>query len=395
MSNTADVIIIGAGVQGASLAFHLAGRGVKAIVLEKNFIGAGATGRSSGLVRMHYDVRQDSELAWVSFGYFINWAERVGGDTSTLLHAGSGFTRTGFIQIVARENEEALRKNTAMNQDIGIPSFLISADDVKRLAPSFVTDDFDVAAYEPESGYADPGATTASLINAAKEKGARIVQDCAVTAILVEGSRVKGVGTSKGDFYAPVVVNAAGAWAGILNTSVGLDLPLTTWRHDIMFVGRPREMAPSHPVVIDFPNEMYFRPETGGLTLVGLEDGNPLGESPEGDTDHAQKGFVERAIERICRRVPVMENSYLHTAHGGYDGLTPDQHPLLGQAGPEGFYLQCGMSGTGFKIAPAVGLCMSELILDGEAKAVDISIYRPGRFAEGKAISGNYDSNWH
>lgn len=162
-----------------------------------------------------------------------------------------------------------------------------------------------------------------------------------------------------------------------------------------MFVGQPGEMGPGHPTVIDFPNEMYFRPETGGLTLVGLEDGNPLGESPDGDTDHAQKGFVERAIERICERVPVMENSYLHTAHGGYDGITPDQHPLLGQAGPEGYYLQCGMSGTGFKIAPAVGLCMSELILDGRAKTVDTSIYRPERFAEGQEIKGNYESIWH
>jgi sarcosine oxidase subunit beta len=387
MSNTADVIIIGAGVHGASLAFHLAGRGVKPLVLEKDFIGAGATGRSSGLVRMHYDVRQDSELAWVSFGYFRNWTERVGGE--------SGFTRTGFIQIVARENEEALRKNTAMHQDIGIPSFLISADDVRRLAPSFVTDDFDFAAYEPESGYADPSATATSLINAAREKGARIVQDCTVTGVTVESGKVKGVNTSQGDFFAPVVVNAAGPWADRLNEMAGLDLPFTTWRHDTMFVGRPKEMGPGHPTVIDFPNEMYFRPETGGLTLVGLEDGNPLGDSPEGDSDHAIKGFVERAIERICRRVPLMENSYLHTAHGGYDGISPDQHPLLGQAGPQGFYLQCGMSGTGFKIAPAVGLCMSELILDGESKTVDISIYRPQRFAEGKEITGNYESIWH
>ncbi len=387
MSNTADVIIIGAGVHGASLAFHLAQRGVKALVLEKSFIGAGATGRSSGLVRMHYDVRQDSELAWVSFGYFINWAEKVGGE--------SGFTRTGFLQIVARENEAALRKNTAMHQEIGIPAFLISAEDVKRLAPSFATDDFDVAAYEPESGYADPSATTNSLVNAAKEKGARIVQDCAMTGLMVEGDKVKGVGTTQGDFFAPVVVNAAGPWADKINQMAGLDLPCTTWRHDTMFVGRPKEMGPGHPTVIDFPNEMYFRPETGGLTLVGLEDGNPLGDSPDGDTDHALKGFVERAIERICRRVPVMEKGYLHTAHGGYDGLTPDQHPLLGQAGPEGLYLQCGLSGTGFKIAPAVGLCMSELILDGVARTVDISIYRPQRFTEGKEIKGNYESIWH
>jgi sarcosine oxidase, subunit beta len=127
-----------------------------------------------------------------SFDYFVNWAERVGGE--------SGFTRTGFIQIVARENEEALRRNTAMQQKIGIPTFLISANDVKRLAPSFVTDDFDVAAYEPESGYADPSATTTSLVNAAKAKGARIVQDCCVTEVILEGGKVKGVKTTQGDF---------------------------------------------------------------------------------------------------------------------------------------------------------------------------------------------------
>jgi len=387
MSTTAEVIVVGGGIHGASLAFHLAERGVKALVLEKNFIGAGATGRSSGMVRMHYDVRQDSELAWVSFGYFRNWAERVGGE--------SGFTRTGFIQIVARENEEALQKNTAMHQDIGIATFLITADDVKRLAPTFLTDDFDLAAYEPESGYADPSATATSLINAAKDEGARVIQDCTVTSVIVEGGKVKGVRTSQRDFFAPVVVNAAGPWADKLNAMVGLGIPFTTWRHDTMFVGTPKEMGHQFPSVIDFPNEMYFRPETGGLMLVGLEDGNPLGDSPEGDTNHAIKGFVERAIERICQRIPVMENSYLHTAHGGYDGITPDQHPLLGQAGPDGFYLQCGMSGTGFKLAPAVGLCMSELILDGEAKTVDISIYRPQRFAEGKEIKGNYESIWH
>jgi len=386
MSNTADVIIIGGGIHGVSLAFHLAERGVKPLVLEKNFIAAGATGRSSGLVRMHYDVRQDSELAWVSFGYFRNWAQRIGGEC--------GFTRTGFIQFVARENEAALRKNTIMQQQVGIPTFLVTAQDVNRLAPAFLTDDFDVAAYEPESGYADPSATAASLVAAAKEKGARILQDCAVMGVIVESGRVKGVNTSRGDFFAPVVVNAAGPWAGGFNQMVGLDIPYTTWRHDTMFVGVPMELGPGFPTAIDFPNEMYFRPETGGLMLVGLEDGNPLGDSPEGDTDHALKGFVERAIERICQRVPVMENSYLHTAHGGYDGITPDQHPLLGAAGPEGYYLQCGMSGTGFKIAPAVGLCMSELILDGEARTVDISIYHPGRFETGNEIQGNYESIW-
>jgi sarcosine oxidase subunit beta len=188
-------------------------------------------------------------------------------------------------------------------------------------------------------------------------------------------------------------VNAAGAWARQINDLAGVEIPLDTWRHDTMFVVRPPEIGPSHPTVIDFANDMYFRPE-GELTLVGLEDGNPLGDSPETEAGHALPGFVERAIERICRRIPAMERGRLQSAHGGYDGITPDQHPVLGAAGPEGFYLDCGHSGTGFKTAPAIGLCMAELILDGAASTVDISPYAPGRFAAGQTVKGNYHNIW-
>ena len=389
MPNTADVIIIGAGVQGASLAFHLAQRGVRALVIEKKFTAAGATGRSSGLVRMHYDVRQDTELAWVSFQYFRNWKEVVGGDC--------GFTRTGFLQLVAPRDVPTLIANVAMHQEIGVPVLLIEAEDVRRLAPSFATDDVELAAYEPESGYAMPSDTANALMNAARAKGALLMQDCAVSGVMVKGGRVTGVQTTQGEFSAPVIVNAAGAWAGKINEMAGLDLPFDTWRHDTMFVKRPPQVGPSHPTVIDFSNEMYFRPE-GALTLVGLEDGNPLGESPDGDSDRARSGFVERGIDRICRRIPIMENGGLHSAHGGYDGITPDQHPMLGTAGLEGFYLDCGFSGTGFKTAPAVGLCMSEMILDGKARSVDLSIFAPGRFAEGRPIVGEHgytSSIWH
>ncbi len=386
MANTSDVIIIGAGIHGTSLAFHLAQRGVKATLLEKRFVAAGATGRSSGLVRMHYDTEIDSRLAWESFRYFRNWSEMVGGNC--------GFTRTGFIQIVARKDIDALRANVAMQQRVGIPSLLISAEDVSRLAPDFLTDDFDFAAFEPESGYAMPSDTAAAFSTAARNLGTRLVQDCAVTGLQISGGRIEGVETTKGVFSAPVVVNAAGAWAGQLNKMAGLELPYDTWRHDTMFVKRPAQIGPSHPTVIDFPKEMYFRPE-GNLTLVGLEDGNPLGESPESDCEHAKAGFVEKAIDRICERIPVMEQGGLHSAHGGYDGITPDQRPMLGLAGLDGFYLDCGFSGTGFKIGPAVGLCMAELILDGAAKTVDISSLTPLRFASGKLISGMYHNIWH
>lgn len=387
-ANSAEVIVIGAGVQGASLAFHLAQRGVQVLVLEKRFVAAGATGRSSGLIRMHYDVPQDVELAWLSFQYFRNWKERIGGEC--------GFTRTGFLQLVAPADISLLKANVAMQQRIGIPVSLIGPQDVQRLAPSFSTEDIELAAFEPESGYAMPSDTATSLISAARQNGGRLIQECTVTGLMVHGGKVTGVITTRGEFSAPIVVNAAGPWARHLNALAGLDLPYDTWRHETMFVRRPPELGPPHPTVIDAANEMYFRPE-GGLTLVGLEDGNPLGESPDSDADHARPGFVERGIERLSRRIPAIENGSLQSAHAGYDGITPDQHPMLGPAGPDGFYLDCGFSGTGFKTAPAVGLCMSELILDGISKAVDISVYSPHRFAAGKPVRGEhtYGAVWH
>jgi sarcosine oxidase subunit beta len=388
MPDTADAVIIGGGIHGASLAFHLAQRGLRPVVLEKRFVAAGATGRSSGLVRMHYDLEPESALAWASFRTFTRWDEIVGGEC--------GFHRTGFLQIAARSAEDALRANVAMHQRLGIPSLIVTADDVHRLAPSFDTSDFDVAAYEPESGYADPTASASSLLEAARRNGARLIQEARVEGIRHAGGRVIGVDTPGGAIDAPIVVNAAGAWAADVARMAGVDLPVTTWRHDTAFFVRPADLGPTHPTVIDFIHSMYFRPETGRLTLVGLEDGNPLGLSPEGDGERALPGFVERAIERICLRIPAMDGGSLHSAHGGYDGITPDQRAILDQAGPDGFFVVCGFSGTGFKIGPAVGACMAERILDGRATTVDITPFRLSRFHEGKPLTGEhaYDSIW-
>lgn len=382
MTETADVVIVGGGIHGASLAFHLSRRGLKPVVVERRTVASGATGRSSGLVRMHYDLEAESRLAWESFRYFREWGEMVGGEC--------GFTRTGFLKIVSPRYTEALRANVAAHQRIGIPALLVTPDDVARLAPGLVTADFEVAAYEPESGYADPPAAAGALLHAARERGARLVQECRVTGVHSSRGKVTGVQTDRGAISAPIVVNAAGAWAAEVGRMAGLDLPVTTWRHDTLFIRRPPALRQRHPTVIDDARSMYFRPETGGLTLVGLEDGNPLGESPETETDHALPGFADRAVARICQRVPGMEHGSLHSAHGGHDGITPDQRPILDQAGPEGFYLQCGFSGTGFKIAPAVGACMAELILDGRATTVDISAFRLRRFVEGRALRGEH-----
>jgi sarcosine oxidase subunit beta len=389
MENNADIIIIGAGIHGTSLAFHLSQRGCKTLVLEKSFIAAGATGRSSGLVRMYYDFDPEPRLAHASFPYFRSWSEMVGGEC--------GFTRAGFIQILSPQDNDRLRANVAMCQKIGIASLVITSDDVRRLAPMFRTDDFELAAYEPESGYADPPTTAKSFMDAAQRQGARLIQDCQVTGILTEGERVKGVKTSRCEFHSPVVVNAAGPWAPEIGRMVGLELPIRTLRHDVMIIRRPIELGPTHPVVIDEPYLQYFRPETGKLSLVGLDDVNTLDESPDGPTEYVKSDYIQQAVDRICQRIPGMENASLQSSYCGYEGNTVDVRAILDQAGPEGFYLDCGFSGMGFKISPAVGKCMSELILDGCARTVDLTPWSWKRFSEGKLeeLRTNPNAYWN
>ena len=159
------MVIVGAGVQGASLAFHLARRGTRVAVLDRASVGAGATGRSSGFVRMHYDLALEADLAWRSFPYFTEWSERVGaGDC--------GFVRSGFLQLVPPGEADALRANVAAQQGLGIATSAVDAAECARLVPGMVVDDVGAAAWEPASGYADPTGTAAGFLEAARRHGA-------------------------------------------------------------------------------------------------------------------------------------------------------------------------------------------------------------------------------
>src|ERR1044071_9876556 len=190
MNPSYDAIVIGAGVMGASIAFHLAERGLKTAILERKVSASGATGHSSGLVRMHYDLAAESELTFVSYkNYFSQWKERVGGDC--------GFMNTGFMQIAKPEHEDKLRGNAANQQRIGINTSVISAAEVKELFPDMVTDHFDFAAYEPDSGYADATLTTNSFLETARRNGATLIQNCEVTAIHTVGDKITGVSTNR------------------------------------------------------------------------------------------------------------------------------------------------------------------------------------------------------
>ena len=382
MTQTYDAIVIGAGVMGASLAFHLAERGLKTAILERKVSASGATGHSSGLVRMHYDLAAESELTFVSYkDYFSNWRERVGGDC--------GFINTGFLQIAKREHEDKLRGNVANQQRIGINTSVISAAEVKELFPDLITDHFDYAAYEPDSGYADATLTTNSFLEAAKRNGATLIQNCEVTAIRSSGGRVTGVSTTRGDFDAPIVINAAGAWARQVASLADIDVPLETWTHDVAFLHRPPSLG-RFPAAIDDVINCYFRPEGSALILAAGEDESLRGEPPDAEDQTPTLTFLEKLIDAMVQRIPKIEESGLHSIHVGRDGITPDQRAIYGGSGLDGFYLACGLSGTGFKTSPAAGASLVELILDGAPKTVDITSFRFERFAEGKLIEGEY-----
>ena len=383
MIESADVIVVGAGVQGASLAFHLARRGARVLVLERSTVAAGATGRSSGFVRMHYDLESESRLAWASYPYFRDWSERVGaGDC--------GFVRTGFLQVVPAELADHLRANVEMHRRIGIDSRVVGPAEIAELLPGARTADIAAGAYEPASGYADPSGTAAGFLAAARELGARLIPGCRVDAVLVENGVVVGVATDRGRFAAPAVVDAAGAWAAELAMTVGVALPVEAWRHPTAYFGLPAGRGPEFPIVIDEIQQVYFRPEGREMMLVGLEIGNEIGGSPSRPLESLRSSDLEEMVSRVCARVPWMANGTLRTAHGGQDGITPDQRAILGRAGPAGFFVACGFSGTGFKTAPAVGACLAELILDGQATTVDISGYALDRFATGRLLEGDH-----
>jgi sarcosine oxidase subunit beta len=379
MAERAEIIVIGAGVQGASLAYHLARAGVPPLVLDRPGV-VNATGRSSGLVRMHYDLPENVRLAWRSLDYFRNWTDIVGGHC--------GFVRTGFLQLVPEELNPQLRANVAMQQGVGVATLLVTADDIGRLAPEMMVDDVVLAAYEPESGYADPASTAASFLAAARDLGAEVRTSERVMELLGDGTRVIGARTETREIHAGTVVLAAGAWSAQLARGAGLDLPIRAWVHDTAYVARPAGFR-AFPAFIDFGRAMYVRPEGAHLVLVGLEDGNPVLDTPD-EVHRGAPDFTDRVVERVTQRLPGLAEGGLQSANYGVDGLTSDQQPIIGPVapnGPDGLWLDCGFSGTGFKTAPAVGEALARMVLEGIQAAPELAVFGWDRFCGPRRIS--------
>jgi sarcosine oxidase subunit beta len=387
MPHTAEAIIIGAGVMGASLAFHLTRAGMQdVLVLDKNGLCGGMTAKSGALVRMHYTNEPEARMAFASFRhYFQHWHEVVGGD--------SGFTRTGFIMTIPPSNTERLHQNVAMLQAIGVNTSVITAQELRALQPFCQVDDLTVAAYEPDSGYADPRATTTAFMRRAQQQGATLSEGVIVTSIRAAGGRVLGVDTNTGPLDAPIVVVMAGPWSDRLLGTVGIAFPLTPQRAQIAFYHRPAALARGHMVYIDGALGAYFRPHGRELTLAGVgqwkQEPPP---DPDAYNDTNDADFIPAVRAKAACRLPALAQAAYARGHAGVYDVSPDTRAILDRApGIEGLYMAAGFSGTGFKISPAVGACMAELITQGQATFVDITPFRFSRFAENQPIRGPHE----
>ena len=386
MTATADVVVIGGGIMGASAAFRLAERGLKVTLVEKTFIAGGSTGKSSAIVRQHYSNEVTARMALHSLRVFQNFEEIVGGEC--------GFVNTGFVVLASADQREGLAANVALQRSVGIDTRLLSPEELREIAPGMAGADAVVAAFEPEGGYADPAATTRSFAEAARRLGATIRQDTEVIGVDLHGGRVTGVLTPHGEIAAGAVVNAAGPWGARVARLAGVDLPIQPCRVQVAFFAPPSDGKPAPRVFADFPNVTYFRPETGGLTLVGSVD--PAEANHHADPDHYNErvdfDFVADMGARLAQRFPLMERGESRGGYAAIYDITPDWHPVIDEAPPgSGFFVAAGHSGHGFKLGPAVGVMMADLVTGQMTDGLDPSLFRLSRYAEGQPVRGRYE----
>lgn len=385
MAASADVVVIGGGVTGTSTAFHLSKLGVRRVtLLERGILGAGATGKSGALVRMHYTNPYDAALAQASLPYFRGWGDLVGaGDPR--------YVETGVVRLVAPRHEPKLEANVAMLRGVGVDTRLIGRDELRALDPGCAVDDVTCAAWEPRSGYADPSATAFGFAAAARGRGAEIRVGTAAEAILVEGERVVGVATGEGAIATETVVVAAGAWAPRLLAPLGLDYGLRTNRVQVAVVRRPAGAEAPHPTYIDGPNGSWIRPEGELGTLAGLAI-DELDVDPDAYAEGVDGGYAAETRRRLAARRPGLAGAVLRGGWAGVITMSPDAHAIIGGLAPyRGLFGILGDSGTNFKTAPAIGAGLAEAIVDGAPSTVDLHPFRPSRFAEGQPLAGEHE----
>ena len=375
MAEAADVIIVGAGIMGASTAYHLARLGAgRVVVLERDTVCSGSTALASGGIRHQYASRIGVELTLRSIVTYEGFAAEFGVDPQ--------FRQHGYLLLIGSEVElAAARRAVALQQSLGVDVQLLTPAETGRLCPYLETRDLFGATYSPRDGYADPYLAATAIAARARELGVQIRQQHEVVAIARGAGGVLAVATRQGDFEAPAMVIAAGAWSGVVGKLAGIDIPVTPRRrHKFMTAPFPTDRIPAAtPFIIGQHWSFSMRREGEGLLLGGGRKDEGSSFSTDNDWDLAPE-----VVERAVQRVPALADARLMRAWTGLYEMTPDQTGIIG-AVPEtaGMYVIAGFSGHGFMHGPIAGQLMAELIVHGEARSLDISPLAFDRFARG------------
>lgn len=367
MESRAEVVIVGGGVIGTSIAFHLAKLGLRDVVLlERSHLAAGSTGRSVGIIETNYALEVNVALAKQGYDEFSRFQEIAGGTAD--------FHRRPYLETVAAEAQEAhLERAVEMGRRHGVRVRLVDPDEIAAAFPELRVDDITRGLLSEDAGFCDPHSVANAYAAAAQRLGAVVRTKTPVDQIVVERGRVRGVRTPAGEIRTSTVVNATGPWCNALLEPLGVSLPVSRWQRQI-FVTSPHPDIPNdRPMYIDLPGRFYFRQELSGGFVLGLVEDDPAQESEMAnpETDWA---FKTRAVEAAVHRVPKLAQTSIANAWSGVVTFTPDQMPVLGPVKEAtGLYLANGMSGYGVMISPGVGLALAEMIVRGESKTIDVS----------------------
>lgn len=366
---TADVVIIGGGIMGASTAYHLAQRGcTDLVILERDLLAQASTGLSAGGIRQQFSHPANIRLSQEAVRVFSRFKEQFDVDME--------FRQVGYLFLAQSEQVwQEFLENVDIQLQYHVPVEVLTPDDIRHRWPYLHVADLQGGTFCAEDGYADPYMAAMGFANAARRLGVRIEEQTKVTGIRIEGGRMVGVETTRGQVSSPIVINVAGPWGGEVARLAGLDLPVRPYRRQV-FVTKAFEAIPKPvPMILDIEPAFYFRGEGPGL-LMGMSDPD----EPSSFNTNVDYSFLERLIDRAVQRAPILEEAEIHRGWGGLYAITPDDNPIIGALpGADGLFCAIGFSGHGFQQAPTVGRILSELTLDGETD-FDISPFAHDRF---------------
>jgi glycine/D-amino acid oxidase-like deaminating enzyme len=388
MAETTDVIIVGGGVLGASLAYYLTEKGVTDVVLfERGRMAEGSTGKSAAVVRMHYTNPSTVRLALRSRDLFLNWRDRV--DDREVYY------QTGWFFLTPPGQEATVENNMAMNRVEGVDVEVADTVFLQERAPGISLDDLGTVLYEAKSGYADPVGVCEGLAAAASRNGGRIVSGVGDVELIADGAKVIGVRAGTDTYEAPITVLAAGPWSGRMANAIGLNLPMEYTREQEIFIEPTDSGIGPTCSISNMCETAYIRPRQEGGFLLGR--GYPKdyeAVDPDNFDEQLDDSFIADITTRIQKRFPGLTDFKMVGGVVGLYAVTPDWHPILGPVDAHpGLWLATGGSGHAFKIGPAIGEMLADMIVNKQCAWVDPGLFRLERFDAGETFLSSYGGN--